>query len=81
MSLEPKLEKRLRAAIRHFWKWSDSQALRQGGTTGMKDTGARSAVTGGAQMNGFVGRVRDLLCESRLNKTEVYCENSIEVPR
>jgi hypothetical protein len=80
MSLQPKLEQRLRAAIRHFWKTRDSQARRQGTASGMKDAGARSAVTGGAQMDGFVSLVRNLLCENGLPRTEVFCETSLELP-
>lgn len=56
------------------------QAEKQGGTSGSKDAGARSAVTGGAQMNGFVNLVRDLLCESGLPKAHVYCEKYVEIP-
>ncbi len=48
--------------------------------TGSKDAGARPAVTGGAQMNGFVTLVRDLLCDSGLPKPHVYCEKSVEIP-
>src|SRR5579859_1251964 len=80
MSLRPKLQKRLRAAIKHFWNTREAQAQRQGEASGSKDAGSRSAVTGGAQMNGFVNLVRDLLCESGLPKTHVYCEKYIELP-
>lgn len=31
-------------------------------------------------MNGFINLVRDLLCESGLPKTHVYCEKSVELP-
>ena len=48
--------------------------------TGAKDAGARSAVTGGAQMNGFVNIVRDLLCESGLPEPNVYCDKCVEIP-
>lgn len=80
MSLNPKIKKRLRRAIKHFWSMREMQAQKQGGASGNKDAGARSAVTGGAQMNGFVNLVRDLLCENGLPKTHVYCEQSIELP-
>jgi hypothetical protein len=80
MSLQPKLERRLRAAIQHFWRTRESQAQRQGARSGTKDTGARSAVTGGAQMGGFVSLVRDLLCENGLERTQVHCKASLELP-
>jgi hypothetical protein len=80
MSLNPELEQRLETAIKHFWNTRETQAQKQGGTSGSKDAGFRSAVTGGAQMNGFVNLVRDLLCESGLPQAHVYCEKYIELP-
>jgi hypothetical protein len=80
MSLHPDIEKRLRSAIKHFWRTRESQAQKQGGRSGNKDAGARSAVTGGAQMNGFINLVRDLLCDSGLPKAHVYCEKYVELP-
>ncbi|HSW51167.1 MAG TPA: PaeR7I family type II restriction endonuclease [Bryobacteraceae bacterium] len=80
MRLQPKLEMQLRRAIRHFWRTRDIQAKRQGADTGTKDTGARSAVTGGAQMAAFVTLVRDLLCENGVEDTEVHCRTSLELP-
>ena len=80
MSLNPEIEKRLQNAVKHFWGTRETQAQKQGGVSGSKDAGARSAVTGGAQMNGFVNLVRDLLCESGLPKAHVYCEKYVEIP-
>lgn len=80
MTLNPEIEKRLQAAVKHFWSTRDTQAQKQGSASGSKDAGARSAVTGGAQMNGFINLVRDLLCESGLPKAHVYCEKYVEIP-
>jgi Restriction endonuclease XhoI len=80
MTLSPKLDNRLRAAIKHFWNTRETQAPKQGISSGTKDAGTRSAVTGGAQMNGFVNLVRDLLYESGLPEAHVYCEKYIELP-
>jgi len=80
MSLNPDIDKRLRSAVKHFWGTRETQAQKQGGSSGSKDAGARSAVTGGAQMNGFINLVRDLLCESGLPKAHVYCEKHVEIP-
>jgi hypothetical protein len=78
--MKPQLEKRLRAAIRHFWTTREKQAQKQGAASGAKDAGARAAVTGGAQMGGFIKLVRDLLCESGLPKPHVYCDSFVEIP-
>jgi Restriction endonuclease XhoI len=80
MALSPYLEKRLRQAIKHFWSTRETQAQKQGSKTGSRDAGARTAVTGGRQMDGFVSLVRDYLCKNGLPKTQVYCEKSIELP-
>src|ERR1700733_8026640 len=80
MSPQPEIDIRLSAAVKHFWTTRDAQAIKQGASSGSKDAGARSAVTGGAQMNGFINLVRDLLCESGLPKAHVYCEKYVEIP-
>jgi hypothetical protein len=80
MSLDPQLEKRLRLAVKHFWGTREAQGQRQGSVSGTRDAGARSAVTGGAQMNGFINLVRDLLCATGLPKPHVYCDKFIELP-
>lgn len=80
MDLDSRLDRRLRAAIRQFWTTRARQAQKQGSATGTKDAGARAAVTGGAQMSGFVTLVRDLLCEAGLSQVEVFCDKSLELP-
>jgi Restriction endonuclease XhoI len=80
MALNADLEKRLRRAIKHFWSTRELQAKKQGSKTGSRDAGARTAVTGGRQMDGFVSLVRDYLCENGLPQTHVYCEKKIELP-
>src|SRR5450759_30649 len=75
MALDPELEGKLRKAIRHFWTTRETQAKKQG-----SKTGARTAVTGGRQMDGFVSLVRDYLCKNALPKTQVFCEKRIELP-
>jgi hypothetical protein len=47
-------------AVRHFWRTRQSQSERQGSTSGVRDAGNRTAVTGGKHADGFirlVGRV------------------------
>jgi len=80
MALNLDLENRLCQAIKHFWKTREKQARKQGSKTGSRDSGARTAVTGGRQMDGFVSLVRDYLYENGLPKTQVYCEKRIELP-
>lgn len=79
MTLEPEIESRVRAAVKQFWTTRETQAQKQGASGG-KDAGFRSAVTGGAQMNGFINLVRDLLCGNGLPEAHVYCDKFVELP-
>lgn len=48
------LNKHVSEAIAHYWLTRRRQSKKQS-TVGRPDQGARSAVTGGAQMDGFTG--------------------------
>jgi hypothetical protein len=74
------LEQKLNHAVEYFWSTRERQASEQGEESGKKDTGARSAVTGGAQMDGFVRLVRDILYESGLKQGEIMHESRLEIP-
>ena len=80
MTRKQEMEVRLRDAVKRFWLTREVQAQKQGNTSGNKDAGTRSAVTGGAQMNGFIDLVREFLCENGLPKANVYCEKCVELP-
>ncbi len=70
----------IQEAIKRFWSTRDRQSESQGATTGLRDTGARSAVTGGRQMDGFVTIVRKLLIEAGLPDAAIYSESRLELP-
>lgn len=74
------IEQKLKDAIARFWKNRETQAQKQGSKTGIRDAGARTAVTGGSQMDGFVELVRDLLEESGIEKPVIFCERYVEIP-
>ncbi len=74
------LDERLRRAIRQFWKVRDTQAEKQGGVTGRRDAGLRTAVTGGKHLYGMVELCRDLLISAGLSEADVYCRESLELP-
>jgi hypothetical protein len=77
-----KLRPRVPGAVRHFWKTRSTQRKRQGSATGQKDYGSRSAVTGGAQLDGFINLFKDLLIEAGLPKSTVFTEGrtSVTIP-
>lgn len=74
------LDLKLRGAVAQFWSSRETQAQKQGLASGVRDAGARAAVTGGSQMDGFVGLVRDLLEESGIDRPVIYCERFVELP-
>lgn len=80
MALTPDLDSELRSAIKHFWQTRRKQSKRQGSKSGARDAGARTAVTGGRQMDGFVDLVRDQLCARGIPKAQVFCRKRIELP-
>lgn len=71
----------VRLAVQHFWLTRTKQGANQGITSGAKDYGARSEVTGGAHMDGFVSLINDLLCANGLPQPCVYRTNgNIQLP-
>jgi hypothetical protein len=70
----------LTRAVAHFWHTRQAQSGRQGGRKGRKDTGERAAVTGGAQMDGFVKLVRSMLIEAGLDQSDVFGRRRAELP-
>lgn len=72
------VERRISAAIAHYWKTLESQAGRQ--VAGSADRGHRSAVTGGKQMYGFCGLVCDLLKENGLPTEHIHVDAKLDLP-
>ena len=71
---QEQLAKRARQAVRHFWRTRTHQQRRQGQATGKKDAGARSAVTGGAQLDGLTALIGELIADAGIAKAEVFFE-------
>lgn len=78
--MNTELDPKLKEAVSRFWSSRETQAQKQGEKAGIRDAGARAAVTGGSQMDGFVELVRDLLEESGVDKPLIYCERHVELP-
>lgn len=74
------LSVRVRQAVKHFWATRQSQAASQGAKTDQKDAGARSAVTGGRQLDGFITLCRELLTEAGLPEADVYWRKKLDIP-
>jgi len=63
---------RLSKAVQHFWTTRARQYQRQGTETGMKDTGLRSAVTGGKHLDGFISLFAELVAETGLPASAIH---------
>jgi len=74
------LQQRLAAAIGHFWKTRQRQHRRQGARGGKRDQGSRDAVTGGAQLDGFIRLVSELLVESGIPDATIFRKKQVELP-
>ncbi len=74
------LKRRVEAAVRHFWTTRQTQETKQGTKSGKRDQGSRSAVTGGAQLDGFIRLVSHLLVESGIPDVTIFRKKSTELP-
>ena len=69
----------VRGAVRFFWQKRSQQSSSQGGGTD-RDRGARSAVTGGKQMDGFVELVRSPLLAAKVPEPCISTDKRVELP-
>ena len=74
------LVKEVQRAVRHFWRIRERQAKAQGGKTGERDRGARSAVTGGAHLDGFTDLIRKLVVDAGVSDAAVHRRTRVELP-
>ena len=63
-------------AVKFFWLTRLKQHENQGAGSGRKDTGNRSAVTGGAQLDGFVQLLGEILTDAGLSDHCIYTHES-----
>jgi hypothetical protein len=73
------IDKRVAKAVEAYWQTRKGQTDKQS-SSGKKDQGARSAVTGGAQMNGFVHLVGDLVIEAGIKEQFLSYNTALELP-
>ena len=66
-------------AVATYWRTRRRQSTKQG-ASGQKDQGARSAVTGGAQMDGFIKLLTELIEESGIKSRHIFHNAALELP-
>jgi hypothetical protein len=76
-SILAQLPKYTREAVRFYWETRSKQLQKQRDAGG-SDQGFRSAVTGGAQMNGFTELLTKLVIEAGIDRSHIYYDQSLE---
>jgi hypothetical protein len=66
-------------AVVHYWRTRQAQQEKQV-KGGRGDQGARSAVTGGAQMNGFIQLFSRLTIEAGVQEDYIFYKKALELP-
>ncbi len=73
------LENIISDAVAHYWQTRRSQREKQK-KIGVSDAGLRSAVTGGAQMDGFITLFRDLIVDTGIDNHYIHEKKALELP-
>jgi hypothetical protein len=80
MSLDPsQLSMRVAKAVASYLSTRRQQSVKQS-SAGTRDQGARSAVTGGAQMDGFISLFRELIVEAGIQEKHIFHSTALELP-
>jgi len=66
-------------AVAHYWRTRADQSRRQE-QGGKADHGSRSAVTGGAHMDGFIDLFSRLVTESGVREEHIFRKKALELP-
>src|ERR1035437_8132836 len=73
------LRKYVPDAVKFYWRTRSNQLQKQR-EAGGSDQGLRSAVTGGAQMDGFIELLTQLVIEAGIDRSHVFYNESLELP-
>jgi Restriction endonuclease XhoI len=65
-------EDELGKAVKYFWQVRGKQKKRQGRTSGKKDAGERSSVTGGKHADGFIRLIAAIVKDAALPNIEIH---------
>lgn len=73
------LSKRTASAVAHYWGTRTAQRRKQE-QSGKADQGLRSAVTGGAQMDGLIDLFADLITQAGIPARHIFRKKAVELP-
>ncbi|MBW1795897.1 MAG: PaeR7I family type II restriction endonuclease [Deltaproteobacteria bacterium] len=74
-----RLENHVGEAVAYYWLTRKAQKEKQK-KRGVSDAGLRSAVTGGAQMDGFIDLFTNLILESGIDAGFIFRKKALELP-
>ncbi len=73
------LENLVSDAVAHYWQTRAAQREKQK-NRGASDAGLRSAVTGGAQMDGFISLFAEIITDAGMDTGYVFRKKQLELP-
>ena len=73
------LTERVSRAVSHYWQTRSAQRRKQE-EGGRADQGLRSAVTGGAQMDGFIDLFTELVTQAGIPESYIFRKRAVELP-
>jgi hypothetical protein len=73
------IDEHIRKAVSHYWMTRHAQREKQK-KRGVNDAGLRSAVTGGAQMDGFINLFTTLVIEAGIGAEYIFHKKHLELP-
>lgn len=73
------IEKHISVAVAHYWQTRKAQREKQK-KRGVSDAGLRSAVTGGAQMDGFIHFFTEIIVDAGMDERYVFRKRLLELP-
>lgn len=73
------LPKNTQRAVAHYWQMRSAQRKKQE-KRGKADQGSRSAVTGGAQMDGFIDLFTGLITQAGIPERYIFRKKTVELP-
>ena len=73
------LPDRVAKAVSVYWATRENQARKQE-SSGRADQGLRSAVTGGAQMDGFIALMTEIIVDAGIDERFIFHNKNLELP-
>jgi len=73
------LTQKTKRAVAHYWGTRSAQRRKQE-QSGKADQGFRSAVTGGAQMDGFIDLFMGLIMQAGISERYIFRKKAVELP-